>query len=284
MRKFIFIILILGAMSAVADNSHFVRVSADFPYARDMGGASVDMSALSLQEAQDLMYIGNAEALERSNGVAPGIGVGYRYMRNHFLFDIGLGAQYRHRWNRPYSIADIQAPSVDIEGYDYIGHHTWSNRSQTLQHVGVQLPLMLGAEWSGFYFLVGAKANVDLWGRRAEKGLYSLAGEYDRYIDPFSGMPENGFMAEEAYATNPVKMSLGWDVRVCAEMGYRIHHTARNTDPLWYMGLFAEYSVVSAAETYQPLLVGARLTILLPLPTRHACNCLPDQRFSKKHR
>ena len=283
-RHVVCMVLMTFAISVSAGGSHFVRMSVDFSYARDMDGTSVDMSALSLQEAQDLVNAGTFETLQRSNGLAPGLGVGYRYMWKHLLIDVGLGVQYRYRWNRPYQIEDIQAPSVDIEGYDYIGHHSWTDRLQKMQHIGVQLPLMIGGEWSGFYFLVGAKANLDVWGGRAEQGLYSLYGEYDRYIDPFSGMPENGFMAEEAYATNPVKMSLGWDVRVCGEIGYRIHHTARNTDPIWYIGAFAEYGVLSAAETYRPLLVGARLTMLLPLPTRHACNCLPDQRFSKKHR
>ncbi len=276
-------LLLCSTLWAYADG-HYIRINADFSYARDMGGASVDMSALSLSEAQDLVSVGSFETLQRSNGMAPGFGVGYRYIWKHLSVDIGLGAQYRHCWNRPYAIMDIQSPDVDREGYAYLGHNTWEERTQMMQHVGVQLPLMIGAEWDNFYFLVGAKANLDVWGRRAEQGLYSLTGEYDRYVDPFSTMPENGFASEEKYTTDPVNLSIGWDVRVCAELGYRITSIVTSKAPVWYIGAFAEYGVVTAKDTYNPLLIGARLTVLLPLPTRHVCNCLPDQRFSKKHR
>ena len=97
-------------------------------------------------------------------------------------------------------------------------------------------------------------------------GIYTIIGgtTYSSYVDKTMTRSNLSLISREYFKTMDQKME--------------------GKAPVWYIGAFAEYGVVTAKDTYNPLLIGARLTVLLPLPTRHVCNCLPDQRFSKKHR
>ena len=274
-------VCVLLCLLPSASAQHFIRFNVDFSYARDFasaGASAPNVEDLSLAEAQDWIGSGRAEKLTGSNGFSPALGLGYRYQYKHLLVDVGIGAEYRHRFNGLSGMEDITAVATDDYGTEYTGHHSWTSRTAVMQHAAIHLPVMIGGEWEKVYFLAGAKMNLDVWGRSQEKGRYTLVADYDRFMDPFENMKEHGIVDKEPYTCSPKSMAIGWDLRVCAEVGYHLSETghttgSRSIKPQYYIGAFAEYGVVTKKDYFHPFLAGVRLTILLPLKTTEACKC-----------
>lgn len=272
-------LLLLVGMSMSVYARHYIRLNADFSYARDFAHGSAPQIE-TLSDAQAWIGGGQQEALSGSNGLAPAIGVGYRYVHNAFMLDLGLGMEYRYRFNRPYEVKNVMAPAVDDLGVAYIGHHAWTGRQTRWQHVGVNIPVMAGGQWNQIYVLAGVKANIDLWGNSYEKGAYTLTGDYDQMMDPINGVAGHGFVKDEPYRMPNQTTALAWDIRACAEIGYCLNaRSGRNSykhrhEPKYYVGAFAEYAFLGTKETYLPLLAGVRVTALIALPEKPHCNCL----------
>ena len=267
--------------SSRTELNHYIRVSADFAYARGVahdGYVTDGSQVLTLQEAKQIV---GSDLLERGiagNGYAPGLGVGYRLAYGAFRFDIGLGAEYRKCSMQPHNLTNIQAIGYDAEGLSYTGYHSWTERRTVLQHVGLNLPVMFGGEWNKVCVMAGVKANIDVWGRSAEKGYYTLVADYERYMDPFSDMPNHGYVTNEPYSCEQHAQTTSWSMRVCAEVGYCVYggeenRYRRNESIRLYVSAFGEYGVIGSQQSYTPLLVGARVTMLLPLPKQRECTC-----------
>ena len=281
--RMVVLLLFISSIHPYAAAHHYIRINADFSYARDFVRAKTGapfMENISLEQAQEGVGKGKAESFRSSNGWAPGIGVGYRYKGNKLWFiDAGIGAEYRYRVNPLYDIVDVQADAVDNMNLPYMGHHTWNNREACFQHVGVSVPVMAGVEWKNIYAMVGFRANVDIWGTAIEKGAYTLIADYERYMDPMRNIPGHGFVQNEPYKMTS-GASVGWDVRVCAEVGYCLNGMAdkrsftSKAHTLYYLGAFVEYGVIGDASRYRPLLAGIRFTVLLPITEPNHCNCL----------
>lgn len=272
--------LLLASCYVYAADNHYFRLSVDLAYARDFsrsGGVFDPTVTMGLADAQAIIGSGIMEPLNQSNGFSPALGIGYRLAHNHFRLDVGLGAEYRQRYNMPADLTNVYERGIDEQGFDYMGHHMWTQRTCVMRHIGVNVPVMVGGEWSRFYFLAGVKAAVDLWGTNTEQGKYSLTADYERYMDPFSGMDNHGFVTESPYSCDPVVQPLSWNVRACAEVGYCVAGAeevrGKKTQTKWYVGLFGEYGVIGTKEAYTPLLVGVRLTMLMPLPELKTCMC-----------
>ena len=266
------LLLLMGSMVSNVYARHFIRFNVDFSYARDFARKDAQIPAgeeMSLDDAKQWIGAGSAEAISSSVGWSPAAGFGYRYMYKAFVLDLGLGLEYRYRTNRPYAISHVVAPGTDDTGEPYTGTHTWDNRRTTMQHVGVNLPIMLGADIKGFYFLLGLKANIDIWGRTQEDGAYTMTAKYDRYMDEWENVAGHGFVTDADYETSPIAAGAAWDIRACGEIGYRFCQN-------YCAGAFVEYGFAGSANHYLPLLAGLRLTALIPLPEKKICMCLPD--------
>lgn len=281
-RRFLSLCVLLCLFSTVS-GAHYIRFNADFLYARDFAGADAGTpNTMSLSEAQAWIGSGKAEALLNSNGFAPAIGFGYRYTYRALMIDFGLGAEFRYTTDGPNAIVDLMAPATDDTGLAFAGYYTWNNRMVNMQHVGLQLPLMIGGQWNRIYVMAGVKANIDIWNRSSEKGNYTLWGDYGDFMDPIRDVPEHGFVTNEPYETAPVNGAIGWTIRACAEVGVCLNPQSgknsysRKPQPKYYIGAYAEYGFIGNQESYRPLLAGIRLTILLPLSEKRVCRCLGD--------
>ena len=260
---------------------HFLRVSGDFSYARDhaRSGAVWDNSVpVTLQDAEAFIGSGVMEQATAGNGFSPALGVGYRMKFNHFLLDVGVGAEYRQSWLGLHDVTNAYAAGVDEEGFGYMGHHQWTNRRGVLRHAGLTLPITVGGEWDEWFFLAGVKGAIDIWGTCTERGAYSLEGAYDRYMDAFEGMANHGFVTDEPYRCEPVAQPSGISLRACAEVGYCVYgassgrYRLRETVKV-YVSAFGEYGVLTNKNSYTPFLLGVRATLLVPLPTKKECTC-----------
>lgn len=274
----------LFAVVVPVSGENFIRLNADASYARDLARANTGapfIKELSLPQALEWIGSGQYESLQSSNGFAPAIGAGYRYQHKAFILDLGLGVEYRCRFNRMYPVEEVLAAEVDEKNWDYEAHYTWRERRGRLQHLGINLPLMVGGEWSGICVLAGVKANIDVWGNSSEKGLATKYGVYKQTNDPIFIRDKYGFYTDKPYQEAAVASAMQWNVRACLELGYRLSKAQKgkkaykkSNDPRYYVSLFAEYSVVGLQNTYLPLLVGARFTALLPIPEKPICKCL----------
>ena len=277
------LLLLLSSVSLSMRGEHYIRLNADFSYARDFAGKGVSATPIgsetSLDAAQAWIGAGTVEPLSKSNGFAPAIGVGYRFKHKILIVDAGLGCEYRMRFNGLDSLAGVKAEHVDEWGETFIGTHSWTNRSAKWQNVGIQVPVMAGVEIKRFYVLAGIKANVDLWGTTREKGAYTMTGKYVRFMDELEDVPGHGLVSNEAYEMPAKKIGLWWDIRACLDLGYCIYGDGANKNkkqkiqPRYYVGAFAEYSFLGGNKQYLPLLAGVRLTVLLPLQESKECMC-----------
>lgn len=255
------IALLLGWVVVVSAHaeSHLFRLSVDAAFANEFSTP-------------------DGYQLRSSAGALGGVGVGYRLAHKGFLFDVGVGASYSYISNGLNDSVYVE-DMFDVQGEPYTGEHRFTERQDGGQRVSVNVPVMFGGEWGRWYALAGAKFNAALWTRTQEKGLYSLSGQYDRFIDPFEHMPVNGFVHNQPYENPPLQPSLTWDIRVCAEVGYMLnnrdatlgyHGNTLRSD--YYLAVFAEYGVCHSAPL-APFVVGVRFTALWEIPKIPKCHC-----------
>lgn len=231
----------------VSATEHYLRLGADAGYARNM-------------------------AQTNSNGAAGGIDFGYRMEQNHFLLDVGLGGQYWFSRERLQPKTETQ-PAVDNEGMNYTRYTTWSDRDNDMHRASIFLPVMVGGQWYDFYFLVGGKANLTLWGQNQEKGLYSVAAGYDRYIGLLHSLPQYGWVTDVPYSGDAQKADMEFDLRLAAEVSYKVaSYRKRLLETACYVGLFAEYGILNP-KGYTPFEAGVRVTVLWQMPKRPNCMC-----------
>lgn len=267
---------------AIDNGQHFIRLSGAFSYARDIAraqtGPGFEVPA-SPQDARTWVGAGRNESLTRSNGISPALGIGYRYKYRHLILDLGLNAEYRYTMNGLYDIIDVQANETDESTrLQLVGHYTWRDRSTRMQNAGIGIPVMIGAEWSKFYMMAGAKFNMDVWNSVRENGLYSYRAEFDRFANILVNIPEHGVVENEPYVSGHSQTGFSWDVRACAELGFRLnpdegYSTSSKKAARYYLGIFGEYAFLAATGHYSPVTAGVRFTVLLPLSTKKQCIC-----------
>ena len=150
-------------------------------------------------------------------------------------------------------------PMIDTEG-DLFKMHVLMDKSQDLSHmVNANIPVLFGGEWKRFYFMVGPKVSINLYGSTSSKAEYTTYGEYERYYDDFYDMPNHQF--ESGRRMESGKMALKWNFNIMAhaEIGGRIGHMFKhqqfrlNPDMVrMYLAVYADYGLFNlhtAAET-----------------------------------
>lgn len=225
----------------------------------------------------------------RSAGSSTSMGLGYRYARRHFLFDVGLGAAYAYIDN---AIADSVVSgwtNTENESFFLATDTMFANRHDNIQRWSVQLPVMTGFEWNRLYVLAGIKLNTALWCTQAESGekQVHITGMYSE--DPVTGemQPASDMGVHEV---ETVRQNYTWegyvpqvmvDVRLCAEIGCRLNshesaHTYQTNSQRkdYYLAAFAEYGFPNLYNTpYSQWTVGVRFTVLWEIRKTAKCMC-----------
>ena len=127
------------------------------------------------------------------SGVAPAIGVGYRYSHNNFIFQTGLEGQYA--WMTcvmPLEIYQQRMVDSDINHEPFMMTAAISDRKEVYQTANVQLPLYVGYEKGYFYALAGVTAGLNVYGTASSKGTLDTRAEYERLIGVMEEMPNHG--------------------------------------------------------------------------------------------
>ena len=212
-------------------------------------------------------YMG-AGTLNQSNAFqqlkgGPGAGLDFTYNLEygHFLFEVGLDVRFLNSTSTYGFIAtrnDINYPGTK---YNYWFDNLKENRN--LLEIGV--PLMFGAQFNRFYFLVGAKVHYGLPMGYTQKGQYDIVVEDPALLEPY-GMGIYNVNGEHSKAMQFKQP----DVSVAAEIGIDLDEwLQKQPDPKkkqnkikpgqrlpfgpqhvhYRVGLFAEYGVLNTNAT-----------------------------------
>ncbi len=168
-----------------------------------------------LQAAEDGSLWG-AGTLNQSNalqqligGPGAGLSLTYNLEYGHFLFETGLDFRFLNSTSR-YGFTAMQREQNTNAEYYYLFDKTHEMRN--MLEIGV--PVMFGAQFSRYYFLVGAKVHYGLPMGYSQSGKYDIVVKDPMYFEPY-GM---GIHELNGETNAPMKFKQP-DVSVAAEFG-----------------------------------------------------------------
>ena len=157
-----------------------------------------------------------AGTLNRSNAYqqligGPGVGLNlsYNLEYGHFLFETGLDFRFLNSTSAYGFTATRQDATYGAE-YNYM----FDNLREMRNMMQVGLPLMFGAQFSRYYFLLGAKVHYSFWGNYSQKGKYDITVNDPVFTEPY-GM---GIREINGRTNTPIKFAQP-EVSVAAEVG-----------------------------------------------------------------
>ncbi len=210
-------------------------------------------------------YMG-AGTLNQSNalqqlkgGPGAGLNVTYNLEYGHFLFETGLDFRFLNST----STYGFQATRNDLTYPGTTYTYLFDNLRETRNMLEIGLPLMFGAQFSRYYFLLGAKVYYGLPMGYSHKGMYDIVVNDPAMLEPYGmGIHElNGQTDRKISFKQP-------DVSLAAEIGIDLDEwlqaqpekkkakvKAGERQPFgrehvhYRVGLFAEYGVLNTNGT-----------------------------------
>lgn len=196
-------------------------------------------------------------------GPGAGLRVGYELEYKHFRFETGIDFDYFNSTSN----YGFQMNRTDVAGAKY--NYLFDKLQETRNAGYVGIPLMFGAQFDKFYFLLGGKVSYGF-----PLGSYSQKGQYDITVNDPAFLEPYGLGIFDIPAQNKDQHPISFkqpDVRLCAEIGLDLDEWLhRDADPKakkkkkvkegerqpfgreyihYKMGLFAEYGVLNTNAT-----------------------------------
>lgn len=166
------------------------------------------------------------------------IGAGYQWSKNYFAINTGLEFSFQHRI-LGVSNAELSQAMLDTEGMPFIYNGHIKDRTDVMNVLDLNIPILVGAKGNVGYILAGLKLGINSYTWTKQTGYYSTEGLYDRFYDPLVNMPNHGFHDYEA-ATTHNKGWLGLNLKASLEFGAII--PTKNEHLKVRLGLFADYA------------------------------------------
>lgn len=178
------------------------------------------------------------------NGYEASLGFDYCLSFRRFLFHTGIGGCLA-RVNSKGGNASVALPnSVDADGYVFTFVYDLTARSDRYTSISVQVPLMVGAQFDRFYFLLGTKFALTAMAQSTTSLNVSSYGDYPQFLDPFTGMPEHQYFdATAKKATSEV--SFAPDIKGAVEIGAQVIKPEENGQPSLRIALYADMSILN---------------------------------------
>ena len=200
-------------------------------------------------------------ALQQLKG-GPGVGLDFTYNLEygHFLFEVGLDVRFLNST----SAYGFTATRID-QTYNATYNYLFNNMRETRNMLGLGVPVMFGAQFSRYYFLLGAKIHYGLPMGYSQKGRYDIIVDDPALLEPY-GM---GIHELNGQTNTPIKFSQP-EVSLAAEVGIDLDEwLQKQPDPKqkknkikpgqrlpfgrehvhYRVGLFAEYGVLNTNKT-----------------------------------
>ena len=212
-------------------------------------------------------YMG-AGTLNQSNalqqlkgGPGAGLDVTYNLEYGHFLFETGLDFRFLNST----SAYGFQVTRLD-KAYPGTQYHYWFDNVREMRNMfEIGIPVMFGAQFSRYYFLLGAKVHYGLPLGYSHKGQYDITVNDPALLEPYGmGIYDLNGNTNQKMAFKPL------DVSVAAEIGLDLDEwLQKQPDPKakkdkvkpgqrlpfgrehihYRVALFAEYGVLNTNAT-----------------------------------
>lgn len=198
-------------------------------------------------------------------GPGAGLRLGYELEYKKFRFETGIDFDYFNSTSKYGFTATRQDLNYSGTTYNYL-----FDNMREMRHAGyVGIPLMFGAQFNRFYFLIGPKVCYGFTlGNYSQKGQYDITVNDPSLLEPY-GMGIHDLPSASSEQA-PIKFSAP-DVRACVEIGIDLDDWLhKDADPKdkkrqkvkegerqpfgkeyihYKLGLFAEYGVLNTNAT-----------------------------------
>ncbi|MCL2597077.1 MAG: hypothetical protein FWD66_05340 [Paludibacter sp.] len=244
-------------------------------------------------------------------GFGLGLGIGYEFHYKKFIATFGLEGNY---WNMNTVVDNFQLQTrmIDTEGWEYTGIFDLKNNTDRYQMAYMNIPLMFGFHLpKKWYFLVGAKYGLNIWGQSTtgdKKTTVTSSGRYDQFIDDFKNMENHEFWKYNRIYTTDISFennlaasleigkylyisnTFATRLAVFADYGFlnihkdRVEGSIYINDPMNFgfenpPGVFnPRYNALLLSgraykQTFTPFFIGLKLTLLFKLHESSDCMC-----------
>ena len=195
-------------------------------------------------------------------GIGAGLDFTYNLACKNFLFEVGVDFRYLNST----SAYGFQATRTDLT-YGATYNYLFDNMRETRNMMQVGVPIMVGAQFDKYYFMVGAKIGYSIFGNYSHKGKYDIIVNDPALLEPY-GM---GIHNIPSQTNTPITFAQP-EVSVAAEIGidldewlqaqpYQKQPKVKPGERLpfgpehvhYRVSLFAEYGVLNTNKTAQAL-------------------------------
>ncbi|MCQ2310418.1 MAG: hypothetical protein MJZ64_01535 [Paludibacteraceae bacterium] len=222
--------------SAQADNYHFGYVSAAAGY------TSLSQNIHNVQTTGDLGYL---------------VGAGYEFRRTSFW--LSVGAQYLQEKSKtdvntfdfyPKDANGNFLPSIDdqkpAKNRDYCRYTINQTDQQVLRTIDI--PVMLGYYYNGFYVGAGAKIGFSIGSKESTSGTYELSAKYTDYMEEFHNV---NYYTTYSIGNRQYNYNFRPQFSVIGEIGYDLLSSISTNSAICHVlkiGFYFEYGLRSLRQ------------------------------------
>lgn len=192
-----------------------------------------------------------------ASGFTPTIGADYRVYYNNFLFSFGVEAMYQVNTFAVSPFNDT-IPMLDTEGNEF-RMIAQVDKPRDLTHMlNINIPILFGGEWGRFYFMVGPKVSLNIYGAGSSTATFETYADYTRAYDDFHEMPNHLLATGLQMSSNTVPVK--WErlnIMAHAEIGARFNHMFKhkqfriNPDKVrMYLAAYVDFGVLDMYKSY----------------------------------
>ena len=205
--------------------------------------------------------VNTSNALQQlKGGFGSGLDFTYNLEYGHFLFEAGLDFRFLNST----STYGFQAARPDLL-YGATYYYMFDKMRETRNMMQVGVPIMFGAQFNRYYFLLGAKVGYSFWSNYSQKGQYDIVVNDPMLLEPY-GL---GIYSLPKATNAPIKFAQP-ELSLAAEVGIDLDEwLQQQPDPKkknnkikpgqrlpfgrehvhYRVGLFAEYGVLNTNKT-----------------------------------
>ena len=188
-------------------------------------------------------------------GYGAGIGLLYQYQKNNFLLNVGAGFMWQDTEHK--RTIHTTNNIIDSQGTPCIVQST-NVRSDRSRLGYVELPVLVGGTWGGFYLLGGVKIGAPLFGNTLCRTRVTDDAIYDRYFVPFEDMTNHALRFDVPYEQKKERIVYKFDTRLSLELGVNLgdvtmrRHTVAPTDTLDSLSAAPMEEIILPEEQPEP--------------------------------
>ncbi len=210
-------------------------------------------------------YMG-AGTLNQSNalqqlkgGPGAGLDVTYNLEYGHFIFETGLDFRFLNSTSA-YGFTATRFDQSYGATYDYM----FDNLRETRNMLGIGIPVMFGAQFSRYFFLLGAKLHYELPMGYSHKGQYDVVVNDPALLEPYGmGIYNLNGQTDTKMQFKPIDLSVAAEVGIDLDEWLQAQPDKKNAKKVkpgqrlpfgrehvhYRVSLFAEYGVMNINNT-----------------------------------